>query len=70
MEYIDQVYNFLIHLKPGERISVSSSKDPGRFIETVKRLHDNWGLDDFEFNADYTIIRRMNGFIKPQSLNI
>ncbi len=62
MEYIDQVYAFLINLKPGERISVNSSKNPERFIETVKRLHDSWGLDDFEFNQDYKTLRRMNGF--------
>ena len=62
MEYADQVYTFLLKLRPGERVNVNSSKDPARFIETVKDMMDNWNLKDFEFNADYSVLRRMNGF--------
>ena len=62
MEYADQVYLYLMKLRPGERVNVMSSKDPQKFIETVKNLMDNWNLGGFEFNADYTVLRRMNVF--------
>lgn len=62
MDYADQVYVYLLKLKPGQKVNVMSSKDPEKFIETVKNLMDNWNLRGFEFNADYTVLRRMNGF--------
>jgi len=66
MEYIDQVYVYLLNLRPGDKVAVSRSQDPARFVETVKRLMDNWGLrDKVEFNEDYTILRRRMEFIKP-----
>lgn len=62
MDFSDQVYIYLLNLRPGERVNVNRTKDPARFIETVKDLIDNWNLNDFEFNADYSILRRMNAF--------
>ena len=72
MEYADQVYVYLLNLRPGDKVNVASSKDPELFIKTVKDLMDNWNLKGFEFNADYSILRRMNGFkinelYKPKS---
>jgi hypothetical protein len=58
MTYPDQIYNFLLQSKPGTKFSVSSAKDPAKFVETVKDLMDNWGMrDKVEFNGDYTILR-------------
>jgi hypothetical protein len=62
MEYADQVYTFLLKLQPGQKVDVTTSKDPQKFINQVKNLMDNWNLTGFEFNADYTVLRRMNGF--------
>ena len=62
MEYADQVFAYLLKLQPGQKVDVNSSKDPERFINQVKNLMDNWNLKGFEFNEDYTVLRRMNDF--------
>ena len=62
MEYADQVYEYLLRLRRGQKVDITSSKDPQRFIDTVKDLMDNWNLKGFEFNQDYTVLRRMNDF--------
>lgn len=60
MKYADQVYEYLMNLRPGDRINVRAAKDPEKFIECVKDLMDNWGLRTVvEFNADYTVLRRL-----------
>jgi hypothetical protein len=64
MEYADTIYVYLLNLKPGERINVNDTKDPDRFVKTVKNLMDFWNLKGFEFNDDYSVLRRMNSFIQ------
>lgn len=63
MEYADKVYVYLLKLRPGEKVNISTSKDPKRLIDCVKDLMDNWYLRRyFSFNADYTVLRRMFDF--------
>ena len=69
MEYADQVFTYLRNLHPGQKVDVKSSKDPERFINQVKNLMDNWSLEGYEFNDDYTVLRRMNGFTPIKSLH-
>jgi hypothetical protein len=72
MEYQDEIYLFLLKMKPGEKRNVQSASDPEKFISAVKNLMDNWGLKNMvEFNEDYSVIRKMNSFTlnKPSYAN-
>lgn len=63
MEYSDKVLEYLLTtIKSGESIPVNKlSKDPEKFVNTVKALMDERSLqlNEWEFSNDFLTLKRM-----------
>jgi len=60
MDYIDQVADYLLKMKPGRVVRVDSAKNEEMFRKAVIDLIDDWCFGVFvEFSNDYKTVRRM-----------
>ena len=59
-DYEDKVLLKLQELRPGARIHINGLKNPERFRKAVIYLFDFGAIDinEYEFNSDYTILKK------------
>ncbi len=62
INYEEEILKDLLGRLPGWRYDISKLNDSARFIAAVKNLIDGGWLNDIEFNADYTIIKKVRIF--------
>lgn len=60
--YEEEVLEDLLSRQPGFKYDLTKLEEPARYIAAVKNLIDGGWLNDIEFNADYTIIKKVKIF--------